>query len=119
MIEPDEWIARAGARMQARRWKAKLANRRGYDQDLFGHSLIEVDVLLALLPILSDVRHYGLSEAEQRILAVAVLVHDVGKETDAWQRCVRSAAAVPYVLQSVLPNPSTGTIARAQSPAIA
>lgn len=82
--------------------------------------LIEVDVLLALLPILSDVRHYGLSEAEQRILAVAVVpVHDVGKETDAWQRYVRSAAAVPYVLPSVLPSTSTGTIARTQSPAIA
>lgn len=39
-------IARAAAWMQARGWKAKLAKRRDYEQSLFEHSLIELDVLV-------------------------------------------------------------------------
>jgi hypothetical protein len=74
-------LTRAATWMQARGWRQKLAKRRGYEQSLFDHSLIELDVLLELLPILAHPRHYGLIEAEQKILAF--LAHDVGKETDA------------------------------------
>jgi len=62
----------AAAWMQARGWRSKLAKRREYEQSLFEHSLIELDVLLALLPILARPRHYGLSEDEGKILAGAV-----------------------------------------------
>lgn len=97
VIERTDLMAKTAAWMQARGWKSRLAKKRGYEQSLFEHSLIEVDVLLELLPILGDARHYGLSVAEQRILVVAVLAHDVGKETDAWQRYVRSAGSVSSV----------------------
>ncbi len=79
-------VSSAAAWMQARGWKGKLAKRRSFEQSLFEHSLIELDVLLELLPILET---YGLSETEKKILAVAVLAHDAGKETDAWQAYIR------------------------------
>jgi len=94
-------MARATTWMQARGWKGKLAKRRGFEQSLFEHSLIELDVLLELLPILARPRHYGLSETEQKVLAVAVLAHDTGKETDAWQAYIRDPRPegwVPHVL---------------------
>ena len=76
---------RAAKWTHARGWRQKLAKARPHEQSLFEHSLIELDVLLELLPILASPRHCSLSEAEEIILVVAVLVHDAGKETDAWQ----------------------------------
>jgi hypothetical protein len=81
MIERNELMATAAAWMQARGWKAKLAKKRGHEQSLFKHTLIEIDVLLQVLPILADERHYGLSDAERRIVLVAVFAHDIAKET--------------------------------------
>jgi hypothetical protein len=60
-------MARAAAWMQARGWKGKLAKRRGFEQSLFEHSLIELDVLLEMPPILQSPRHYGLSETEKKL----------------------------------------------------
>lgn len=70
MIERTEVIGKAAAWMQAREWKGKLAKKREgvypehrrREQSLFEHSLVEVDVLLELLPILADARHYGLGD---------------------------------------------------------
>jgi hypothetical protein len=100
-MDRHEIITKAGAWMQARGWKEKLAKRRGYEQSLFEHSLIELDVLLELLPILGSPRHYSLSETEEAVLAIAVLAHDVGKETDAWQVYIgdpRPDRWVPHIL---------------------
>lgn len=88
-MDRSELLSKAMSWMQARGWRHKLAKRRGYEQSLFEHSLIELDVLIELFPILAGPKHYGLSEAEKKILAVAVLVHDVGKETEAWQAYIR------------------------------
>lgn len=112
--------------MHERGWRAKLAKKRGYEQSLFEqslfeHSLIESDVLLTLLPILSDTRHYGLSEAEQEILIVAVFAHDVRKETDAWQSYVRSFRdyvphIIPDLTREVIPpiGAALGFVGRAE-----
>lgn len=88
-MDRSELLSKVTPWMQARGWRHKLAKRRGYEQSLFEHSLIELDVLIELFPILAEPKHYGLSEAEKKILAVAVLVHDVGKETEAWQAYIR------------------------------
>jgi hypothetical protein len=95
----------------ARGWRQKLAKQRIYEQSLLEHSLIEVDVLLELLPILSSPRHYNLSDAEQKILLVAALVHDVGKETEEWQAYIRNPQSgrwvshiVPELTRSVTPT---------------
>lgn len=95
----------------ARGWRRKLAKQRPYEQSLLEHSLIEVDVLLELLPILSTPRHYNLSEAEQKILLVAALVHDIGKETDPWQAYVRDprpgrwvSHIIPELTRAVVPT---------------
>ncbi len=82
--------------MHARSWRSKLAKSRS-GQSLFEHSLAEVDVLLELQPILAEARHYGLTETEGNILAVAALVHDAGKETDEWQRYVRASSPAKWV----------------------
>lgn len=88
-----------------------LAKQGAYEQSLLEHSLIEVDVLLELLPILSSSRHYGLSEVEQKILLVALLAHDVGKETNEWQAHIRSpqpgrgvSHIVPELTRRVVPT---------------
>lgn len=85
-----EWMTRRG-------WKLKLAKGKVAQQSLFQHSLIELDVFLKLLPILSSPSHYNLSETEQQILIVAVLVHDVGKETDEWQSYIRDPKPEKWV----------------------
>jgi hypothetical protein len=91
--------------MHARGWKTKLAKSRGYEQSLFEHTLIELDVLLELLPVLAIPSHYGLSETEQKVLVVAVIVHDAGKETDAWQAYIRQVQRerwVPHVIPELI-----------------
>jgi hypothetical protein len=100
-MDRTELITKAAVWMQAREWRSKLAKRRGYEQSLFDHSLIELDVLFELLPILGSPRHYNLSDTEQKVLAIAVLAHDVGKESDAWQAYIRDPRLdhwVPHVL---------------------
>lgn len=96
-MDRRDLLERAAGWMAARGWRSKLAKRRQYEQSLFEHSLIELDVLLELLPILGSPQHYGLTEAEQRILAVAVLAHDVGKETREWQDYIQDSKPGPIV----------------------
>ncbi len=106
-----EVLGRAMSWMTTRGWKQKLAKKRGYEQSLFEHSLIELDVLLSLLSILASPRHYRLSETEQKVLTVAVLIHDAGKETDAWQEYIhdgrqdhRLSHILPELTQAVVPE---------------
>lgn len=102
-MDRRDLLDRAARWMAARGWRSKLAKCQAYEQSLLEHSLIELDVLLELLPILASSRHYGLSEEEQATLAVAVLAHDIGKETDAWQVYIRDPRPVCTVLH-VLPE---------------
>lgn len=108
-MDRSELMITAATWMQARGWKRKLAKRRGQEQSLFEHSLIELDVLLELLPILERPRHYGLSATEAMILAVAVVIHDVGKETDPWQAYIRGEGpktphVFPDLTRTVVPE---------------
>jgi hypothetical protein len=99
MVDHAELLKHAATWMNARGWRNRLAKRRGYEQSLLEHSLIELDVLLTLLPTLSSARHYGLTQDEQNILTIAVPLHDVGKETDRWQAYVRDEGEwVPHII---------------------
>jgi hypothetical protein len=82
-MERTELLKGASRWMQERGWKQKLAKKRGFEQSLFEHSLIELDVFLELCPILASPSHYGFTDSEQKVLATAIMIHDVGKETDA------------------------------------
>ena len=88
--------------MRRRNWREKLAKSRPA-QSLYEHSLIELDVLLQLAPVLRDPKHYGLSDLEQNVLMVSLIVHDAGKETDSWQAYVNSAGIHPWV-SHILPH---------------
>src|SRR6185312_4395187 len=88
--------------MRQRNWRERLAKSQS-GQSLYEHSLIELDVFLRLAPILRDPKHYGLSDLEESVLTVSLLVHDAGKETDEWQAYVKSAGTVPW-LSHILPE---------------
>ena len=74
--------------MRNRDWKKKIAKRRGFEQSLFDHTLIEIDVLITLLPLLQHTFSPPLTESEEQVLLTSVLAHDVGKELDEWQEYV-------------------------------
>ncbi len=73
-----------------RNWREFYGKRGAFTQSLLQHTDIELNVLLTLLPILAKTEHYGLSDLEQQSLIVGQIVHDVGKETEEWQRYVRA-----------------------------
>ncbi|HHW40252.1 MAG TPA: hypothetical protein GXX19_03740 [Syntrophomonadaceae bacterium] len=81
----DEARDKAVLWMIRRGWKSKLAKKKGFEQSLFEHTLLQLDVLLSLFPLLQRKEAFGLSEEEAKVLWAATLAHDVGKETDAWQ----------------------------------
>lgn len=98
-MDRQEIMTKAIMWMLERGWKQKLAKRRDFEQSLFEHSLIELDVFLELRSILASPQHYGLGETEQKVLAAAILAHDVGKETDPWQTYIQGkGSSVPHVI---------------------
>lgn len=72
--------------MIERGWKEKGAKRGKFEQSLFDHTLIEVDALITLLPLLRATFTPSLTEQEEQILLASVVAHDVGKELDEWQK---------------------------------
>lgn len=74
--------------MLNRDWKEKTAKRRAFEQSLFDHTLVELDALITLLPVLSTTFVPTLNEQEEQVLLASVVAHDVGKELDEWQEYV-------------------------------
>lgn len=74
--------------MLGRNWKIKTAKSRGFQQSLFDHTLVELDALITLLPVLGPTFSPALSEQEEQILLTSVIAHDVGKELDEWQKYI-------------------------------
>jgi hypothetical protein len=97
LLDRKQILEAANVWMRQRDWHRKSAKKLAYEQSLLEHSLIEVDVLLTLMPLLSQPNHFGLTEREQRTLVVSVLVHDVGKEADAWQKYLLCRETSPRV----------------------
>ena len=74
--------------MLNRDWKKKTAKRRNFEQSLFDHTVIEIDALITLLPLLQQTFSPPLTKSEKQVLLTSVLAHDVGKELDEWQEYV-------------------------------
>ena len=74
--------------MLDRNWKTKTAKSRGFQQSLFDHTLVELDALITLLPVLGPTFSPALSEQEEQILLTSIIAHDVGKELDEWQKYI-------------------------------
>lgn len=74
--------------MLDRKWKEKIAKRKLFEQSLFDHTLVELDVLIALLPLLRQTFSPPLTEQEEQVLVASVIAHDVGKESVEWQEYV-------------------------------
>ena len=74
--------------MLNRGWKKLTAKRRDFQQSLFDHTLIEIDSLITLLPLLHHTFSPPLTETEEQVLLTSVLAHDVGKELAEWQEYV-------------------------------
>jgi hypothetical protein len=88
MDNPDLILQKASYWMLERGWKQKVAKRRQFDQSLFEHTLVELDVALQLLPLLKQLNHFDLSLEEEQILIVSIVAHDVGKEKPEWQEYI-------------------------------
>jgi len=71
-----------------RDWQRKIAKQREFEQTLFNHSITCLDAILSLLKIISMPNHFDFSEDEQKTLVVATLAHDIGKESNDWQKYV-------------------------------
>ena len=74
--------------MLNRGWKKQTAKRRNFEQSLFDHTLIEIDALITLLPLLQHTFSPPLTESEKQVLLTSVLAHDAGKELPEWQEYV-------------------------------
>ncbi len=87
-METKEMMSKAAEWMIKRGWKGLIAKRREYEQSLFEHTMVELDALISILPILKIHRHFGLTPEEDQILIASVIGHDTGKEKQEWQEYV-------------------------------
>jgi hypothetical protein len=95
-MDDHQILARAMTWMRQRGWREKLA-KSSSGQSLYEHTLIELDAFLQLAPILRDPKRYGLTDLENWIIVVALIVHDAGKERAEWQEYVTSRGAAQWV----------------------
>ena len=88
MIDYEIIKQRAAGFMLKRGWKRLTAKRREFQQSLFEHTMVELDALISLLPILSKPNHFDLTEEEEKVLIASVIAHDAGKEKPEWQEYI-------------------------------
>jgi len=70
-------------------WKEQLAKSRAFEQSLFDHTLVMLDALIALLPILNQTFQPPLKENEEKILLAGVVAHDSGKDRAEFQEYIK------------------------------
>ncbi|WP_028307045.1 hypothetical protein [Desulfitibacter alkalitolerans] len=71
-----------------RGWQRKLAKKIDYEQTLFDHTIIQLDILIAIELLL--IEKLGLKAEEITSLFFGILLHDIGKEKEVWQHYIRS-----------------------------
>jgi hypothetical protein len=74
--------------MLDRGWKEKTAKKGQFEQSLFDHTIIEMDALITLLPLLRQSFVPPFTEQEEQVMLMGILLHDIGKELDEWQEYV-------------------------------
>ncbi|MGC1119606.1 MAG: hypothetical protein WBA22_00810 [Candidatus Methanofastidiosia archaeon] len=67
--------------LRQRGWHKKPAKSSGIS--LLHHTMVELDVLSSMLPLLED--SLGITKRDVPILQLAIIAHDSGKEKDEWQ----------------------------------
>lgn len=95
--------------MLGRDWQRLTAKRREFNQSLLEHTLVELDAVLNLVPILRSPQHLGLSEDEEQVIIASVVAHDVGKERPEWQSYILGQGPFvpdiePALTRSVIPH---------------
>lgn len=107
----DFLCKQAAAWMIERGWRLKLGKRGAFTQSLFEHTMVELNALLSLVPILERSVHYNLTEREKQSLVVGTIAHDVGKETDEWQAYVQESGSkkgvshiIPELTERIVPE---------------
>ena len=73
--------------MIERGWRQKIAKRGDYEQTLYDHTAIQLDILNSLSPTLKT--KLGLTRDELIIIMLASILHDVGKEKKEWQEYIK------------------------------
>lgn len=81
--------------MRKRRWHELLGKHSQYTQSLFHHIFVQLNLLVAIRPLLCNQSGFGLSDRQFLALFVGNLCHDVGKEAEAWQEAVRKGERPP------------------------
>ncbi|MCX6718931.1 MAG: hypothetical protein NTZ38_00960, partial [Candidatus Taylorbacteria bacterium] len=108
MDNHESILQKASIWMLARGWKQKIAKRKQFDQSLFEHTLVELDVALQLFPILKSSK-FDISSEEEQILIASIIAHDVGKERKEWQNYILGKSGFvsdvdPELTRNVLKN---------------
>ena len=85
MIEYETIKQKVAGFMLKRGWKSLATKLGEFQQSLFEHTMVELDALIYLLPILRKPNHFDLTEEEEKVLIASVIAHDVGKERPEWQ----------------------------------
>jgi len=75
--------------MKKRNWHNKIAKSKPTIQTLYEHSLCVYDITEQIIQLLE------FSEDESTILRVSAILHDAGKEKDAWQSAIRNEQKTP------------------------
>jgi hypothetical protein len=82
-------VRQAAAELMLRRgWKHKAGKQHGFHQSLFEHTMLQLDLLKQLAPVLLAREHFSVTANELRLLQAGVIAHDVGKATAEWQEYI-------------------------------
>lgn len=101
VLEPKAVLTRAAEAMRELGWHRLLAKRgyardtRRYQQSLLDHSLVALDLLLALGDLLGSPDAMSLSLDELAQACLGIVAHDAGKASPDWQAWVRRGDDTP------------------------
>lgn len=87
MISEQDFRARAIQFMDQRKWQRFVAKRKQFQQNLFDHSLLALDILIILTRELKEA--LALTDAEIVSARSGAVLHDCAKKTDEFQLYIK------------------------------